>query len=281
MTDHQRGPSAEPRADPHLRAHIGFFLDDAGDATPHGHLPIGPRITHRDGTLSLGAIATMVDVVGMRAVGHDGPMVTSHLALQVGGRPSGTGLRARGRSARRGRSGGTSVVYVSDDAGTDVGVATLTGAALGDGGGTHVKRSDGTDDFFVRWPTPAGGPGPDALIGFEPVGAPSGLRYVTPFDELLRNVNGVLHGGAACLLVEQSGRRAATEVGGGDVAFAGLEVHFLAPGLTGPFVTQVEVVPADGDHRAFVVDVFDAGRDDRRIALGVLTGHAIADIAEA
>lgn len=258
----------------HLRAHIAFCLEDVGTGSPHGYLPLGPRTIHSDGSPSLGSVATMIDVVGMRAVGHDGPMVTSHLALRLPGRPTGSALRSWGRSIRNGKTGGTALVHVVDDEGSTVGVASLTGAALTLGGGTHVKRTDGPDDFFVRRPHPTDGPGPEEYIGLEPAGRDgSTYRYRTAFHESLRNVNGVLHGGGACLLAEQAARCAAIDIGSADTAFDTLDVHFLAPGLSGPFLTHVEALSADGDQRAFVVEVFDTGRDHRPIALGLLTGH--------
>lgn len=217
----------------------------------------------------------MVDVVGMRAIGHDGPMVTAHLALRLVGRPVGRELRCWGRSARQGKSGGTSIMDVVDDDGSRVGVATLTGAALVPGGGTHVKRSDGPDDFYVRRPHPSDGPRPEDFIALEADGHGDGTsRYRMAFHESLRNVNGVLHGGGACLIAEQAARSAAADAGSAGMVFDSLDVHFLKPGLVGPFVAQVDVVPPTGEHQVFVVEVFDAGRDERRIALGVLTGHA-------
>ena len=263
----------------HLRAHIAFCLEDVASGSPHGFLPLSPRTIHGDGSPSLGAIATMVDVVGMRAVGHDGPMVTSNLALRLPKRPVGSALRAWGRSIRNGKTGGTSLVYVVDDDGSTIGVATLTGAALTPGGGTHVKRTDGPDDFFVRRPPPTDGPRPEDYVGIRPDADRPGAQgatyqYSTAFHESLRNVNGVLHGGGACLIAEQAARRAAVDDGSADTVFDGLEVHFLAPGLIGPFLARVEIVPPVAERRVFVVEVFDAGRDERRIALGVLSGRA-------
>lgn len=269
MSDSERSPAT------HLRAHIGFFLEQVGDGELRGVLPVSPRVVHRDGSLSLGAIATMADVVGMRAVGHDGPMVTSHLAVQLPSRPSGDAVLAHGRSVRVGRSGGTSVVSLVDDRGERVGVATLTGAAI-ERRGRPVGGADVPDDFHERWPTPVGGPDPSDYIGLVAVEDAEGARcYRAPFDESLRNVNGVLHGGGACLIVEQAARRAAGDLGRRGATFDGLEVHFLAPGLTGPFDARVEPVPAESSRWSFVVDVFDRGRDDRRIALGVVNGRVI------
>lgn len=267
----------------HLRAHLAFRLEEVDGSTPHGFLPLGPRTIHHDGSPSLGAIATMVDVVGMRAVGHDGPMVTSNLALRLPTRPVGSALRAWGRSIRTGKTGGTSLVYVVDDDGSTVGVATLTGAALAPGGGTHVKRTDGPDDFFVRRPPPTEGPHPEDYVGLRPDAdrpdghrpdAPGTHRYHTAFHESLRNVNGVLHGGGACLIAEQAARKAAVDDDTADTVFEELEVHFLAPGLIGPFVARVEIVPPTAERRVFVVEVLDAGRDERRVALGIVSGRA-------
>lgn len=269
---HTRDHHSEPL---HLRGHLAFCLEEVETGSPHGVLPLSPRTVHRDGSPSLGAIATMVDVVGMRAVGHDGPMVTSHLALRLPSRPGGNELRSWGRSMRDGKTGGTALVHVVDEDGSTLGMATLTGAALAPGGGTHVKRSDGPDDFFVRRPHPTGGPSPEEYIGLRRDG-PRGAacRYRAAFHESLRNVNGVLHGGGACLITEQAARCAAADTGSPNTVFDSLDVHFLAPGVVGPFLAHVELVPATGDRRAFVVELFDAGRDERRIALGVLTGHA-------
>jgi acyl-coenzyme A thioesterase PaaI-like protein len=92
-----------------------------------------------------------------------------------------------------------------------------------------------------------------------------------PFHEILRNVNGVLHGGGATLLVEQAARQVAAAVGGGSEAVVdGIEVHFLAPGLTGPFLASVEPL-AGGSSIVAGVEATDLGRGGRPIALGLVS----------
>jgi acyl-coenzyme A thioesterase PaaI-like protein len=261
----------------HLRAHIAFRLEEVEGGAPAGYLPLGPRSRHRDGSVSLGAVATMVDVVGMRAGVHEsgrgGPSVTGHLALRMPGPVDGTVLRATGRLIRMGRAGAVSLTHVFDETGAVVGVSTVDSAALASEGGSHTRSSTRVDDFFTRWPDPVDGPGPDDFMLLEAVG-PHGDRlvYRMPFFEPLRNINGVMHGGGVCLIIEHAARQAGLDIGLSAPTFDSLDVHFLKPALVGPFRVMVEAVATGGNRRAFAVEVTDEGREDRRIALGLVTG---------
>ncbi|HSS10097.1 MAG TPA: hotdog domain-containing protein, partial [Acidimicrobiales bacterium] len=90
------------------------------------------------------------------------------------------------------------------------------------------------------------------------------------FHETLRNVNGVLHGGGAALLVEQAARQAAATVDSASVAVVdSIDVHFLAPGLVGPFLATVQPL-AGRSSLVMAVEVTDEGNAGRPVTLGLV-----------
>jgi acyl-coenzyme A thioesterase PaaI-like protein len=262
----------------HLRAHLGVRLERVGEDTVRGVLNLGTRTRTSDGLLSLGALATIVDVGAMfaaRVAQGSGPHVTTHLALRVPVPPEGRRLYVDSQVVRAGRATVVSAVHVSDDHGTVVGVATVTSGALRGRGGSHqpdFRRPGG--DFYEPPDVPGEGPPIDHFVTFTPVAAVEATRtYRIPFLETLRNVNGVLHGGGAAVLVEQAARRAMLDAGMDRPVVDSLDIHYVAPGLVGPFVVAVEAVGARTGHVAMLVTMTDEGRDDRIVAVGMVGCH--------
>jgi acyl-coenzyme A thioesterase PaaI-like protein len=260
----------------HLRAHLAMRLERDADERVHGVLPLSPRCYNTDGSLSIGAVATMVDVAVVSGThdAHrdrfDGGVVTSQLALRMFGSPTGSSLRAEGVAVRVGRGGIVGRSYVRDDDGTVIGLVVASSTALAGGGSSHRRNPDRVNDMFAVRATPTDGPSMDEYMALEPAGA-DGVRrlYRLPFHERLRNVNSVLHGGGACLIIEQAARCAAMDLGLTPFRIDELDVHFLMPGLVGPFTATVETMPDEGDRRILVVEVLDDGRESRRIAFGM------------
>jgi hypothetical protein len=89
----------------------------------------------------------------------------------------------------------------------------------------------------------------------------------------LRNVNGVLHGGGAAVLVEQAARRAMLDAGAARPMVKSLDIHYVAPGLVGPFVLVVEAVGRADDDVSTLVTMTDDGRDGRIVAVGMVGCH--------
>jgi len=262
----------------HLRAHLGVRLERTAEDAVRGLLNLSTRTRTSDGRLSLGALATIVDVGAMFAarVAQGGAAhVTSHLALRVPVQPTGRRLFVDSTVVRVGRANVVSAVHVSDDDGTVVGVATVTSGALRGAGGSHqpdFQRPDG--DFYDPPLVPGDGPPIDEFVTLTPVRIAGTTRtYEAPFLETLRNVNGVLHGGGAAVLVEQAARRAVLDAGMDAPSIDSLDIHYVAPGLVGPFVVAVEAVGTGTSHIAMLVTMTDQGRDGRTVAVGMVGCH--------
>ncbi len=130
---------------------------------------------------------------------------------------------------------------------------------------------------------PVGGPTTHQYLAMRPraggAEGPDGLHYELDFHEPLRNVAGVLHGGAAVLIVEHAGLLAAADLGVALPAADELDVHFLAPGLVGPYTCRVQAAAGvgAGGRRVLAVELHDAGRGDRLVAFG-FTGVVPGDV---
>jgi uncharacterized protein (TIGR00369 family) len=263
----------------HLRAHLGVRLVRVGEDVVRGELNLSTRTKTSDGRLSLGALATIVDVGAMFAArvaqNDEAAHVTTHLALRVPESPESRRLYIDSEVVRAGRATIVSAVRVTDDDGNVVGIATVTSSALPGTGGSHqpdFRRPEG--DFYDPPEVPGDGPPIDEFVTFTLVATAGATRtYRIPFLETLRNVNGVLHGGGAAVLVEQAARRAAIDGGMERPAVDSLDIHYVAPGLAGPFVLVVEAVGAGTAHVAMLVTMTDEGRDGRIVAVGMVGCH--------
>ncbi len=261
----------------HLRAHLGVRLERIGADAVRGVLTLSARTRTSDGLVSLGALATVVDVgamFGARAA-QEGSHVTTHLALRVPAPPGGDHLYVNSAVVRAGRATVVSTVHVTDDDGAVVGLATVTSGALRGSGGSHrpdFQRPEG--DFFDPPGVPGEGPPIDEFVVFTPVGVAGATRtYRIPFLETLRNVNGVLHGGGAAVFLEQAARRAVLDAGTARPVVDSLDVHYVAPGLMGPFVLVVEAVGTATGHVSSLVTMTDEGRAGRIVAVGMVGCH--------
>jgi len=257
----------------HLRAHLGVRLERLAADKVRGVLELGSRARTRDGQVSLGALATVVDVAALftAKASNPAPQVTSHLALRLPLAPADGRLHTDSSVVRSGRSGVVSLVHVTDDTGRIVGVATVTSGALAGAGGSHqpdFQRPD--DDFYEPSRLPGDGPPIDEFLAMSPAGPG---RYRMAFHETLRNVNGVLHGGGGALVIEQAARHGIADAGGRGAVVDSLDVHFVAPGLVGPFLASVEVVGDGPGPRSAVIEVVDEGRAGRLVVMGMVGCH--------
>ncbi|KWX22108.1 PaaI family thioesterase [Mycolicibacterium wolinskyi] len=93
----------------------------------------------------------------------------------------------------------------------------------------------------------------------------------------LANIRGALQGGLVATLIDcAAGRLAGRHVGPGqDVTTADLNVHYLAPIITGPARAVATIVRAGRRLIVTSVDVTDAGRD--RLAARATLSFAVLD----
>jgi uncharacterized protein (TIGR00369 family) len=163
-------------------------------------------------------------------------------------------------------------VQVTDEGGRLVGLGTVSSDALTGDGTSHrqtVERDEG--DFYLHRSPTQGGVPIDDFLALEPAGEVDGRMLLRmPFHETLRNVNGVLHGGGAALLVEQAARQAAATVDSASNAVVdAIDVHFLAPGLVGPFLATVQPL-SERAALVMAVEVTDEGNAGRPVTLGLV-----------
>jgi uncharacterized protein (TIGR00369 family) len=218
----------------------------------------------------------MTDVAALRRANevHPSPLVTSHLSLRIPGPLNDGLLFADSTVVRAGRARVISAVRVTDERDQVVGLGSVSSDAL-TGQGTSHQRARGPeedDDFDSLGSARENGVPIDDFLALEPGGESDGhVLFRMPFHEILRNVNGVLHGGAAALLVEQAARQVATVADGGtETVVDAIEVHFLAPGLTGPFLARVRPL-AGGSSIVAEVEASDLGNAGRPVALGLVS----------
>ena len=261
---------------PHLRAYLGVRLERSSSGTGRGALFVSQRCRTRAGNLFLGAVATMTDVAALRRANevHPSPLVTSHLSLRIPAPIDDGLLHSDSTVVRAGRTRVISAVRVTDEHDRVVGLGSVSSDAL-TGQGTSHRRALGPeddDDFYTLGAPSDDGVPVEDFLGLQPAGESNGrMQFRMPFHEILRNVNGVLHGGAAALLVEEAARQVATAAAGGTEAEVdAIEVHFLAPGVTGPFLASVAPVPA-GSSTVAQVEASDLGNGGRPVALGLVS----------
>jgi uncharacterized protein (TIGR00369 family) len=182
-------------------------------------------------------------------------------------------LHADSAIVRAGRNRVISTVRVTDERDRVVGLGSVSSDAL-TGHGTSHERALGPeeDDFYDPQSPDRGGVSIDDFLALERTGESNGrLLFRMPFHDTLRNVNGVLHGGGAALLIEQAAREAAGGVArSAAVVVDAIEVHFLAPGLAGPFLASVEPL-SGGWSTVSEVEVNDVGKRGRPVALGLVS----------
>jgi acyl-coenzyme A thioesterase PaaI-like protein len=267
----------------HLRHHLGLRLERDAQGRPAGAMPLFPQHRTRHGAVSAGVVATLADVASGQTAGDEGigPAVTSHLALRMPPLGPCTRLRAQPSVARAGRSSVVNVVHVTDpDRDVTVAVATVTFAVLRGTGGSHgTGSSPGVPGVPSVWSEVEQVPidaTTDDLVGVRPRATSS---YEMDLARHVRNVNGVLHGGALVLFAEHASLLAAEEAGLGRPVVDEIDVHFLAAVTTGPVVGTATVV-GDGGHARLTVliDAVDEGEGGRRVGVA-LVGVAAHDAA--
>jgi acyl-coenzyme A thioesterase PaaI-like protein len=263
----------------HLRHHLGVRLERSADGRPAAAMPLLPQHRTRHGALSAGAVATLVDLASGLSSGDEGPgpAVTSHLALRLPPVGPCARLRAQPTVARAGRTSVVNVVHVIDpDRDAVVGVGTVTFTVLPGRSGTHVP--DPTRDVPSLWTFADQVPidvTTDELVGARRRGDGTYEMALAPH---LRNVNGVLHGGALVLLAEHTAVMEAEQAGMARPAVDEIDVHFLAAATVGPVVATVTTVGngragqdrPDRGRLAMLVDAVDEGHDGRRVGVALV-----------
>lgn len=269
------------------------------ETTARVRTAVHPFIVGPGGGVSIGVLATVVDVVGgsiAARVLHPDWMATADLVVDVVGQCAGPAVEARGRVVRRGRTTlviEAEVVAVEED-GRDVLVggepvgpvawASMTFAVLPAREPMVGVRALGA--VPIRWSFEGDGlasPVAEAL-GLVLEDGPTG-RVSLPVRPYLLNSFGAVQGGVVAVVAEVAAAAAlGTTLGGdgADVDVTDLQIAYLAQGKAGPVVSSTRVLgPGPGGRLGAVVELHDAGADQRLLAVVHVGAVPIAEVAGA
>jgi uncharacterized protein (TIGR00369 family) len=252
--------------DRHLLRDLRLSFERGEDDTSRAWMPVVPELCSDDGAVRAGALATLVDVIGgglAATAAHPGWIATADLTLHlVGAATSGT-VEARARVAHAGRTTVVIEVDLYDDAGADLGLATMSFAVL--------PRRDENPDITT---TASSGPSTMALstsglresllheLEVEVVDAATGTLEA-PVGEWSLNSLGAMQGGAVATLVDAAAETAARAASTDPLVVSDIQLTYLALARVGPIRTRVEVLGTALGAVTMRVEMVDAGFDAR------------------
>src|SRR5438445_2380450 len=202
--------------DRHLLRDLRLEFDHSDGATSRAWMPVVPELCTDDGSVRAGALATLVDVLGGGLAATSAQpdwIATADLTLHLVGAATSGHVAARARVVHAGRTTVVIEVELHDDAGTEIGLATMSFAVL--------PRRAGNPDISA---STADGPSTMALadsqldaplldmLDVRVVDAARGELEV-PIGDWSRNSLGAMQGGAVATIIDaaaEAAGRAAT-----------------------------------------------------------------------
>jgi uncharacterized protein (TIGR00369 family) len=248
--------------DRHLLRDLRLSFERDGDRASRAWMPVAPELCASDGAVRAGALATLVDVIGgglAAAVAHPGWIATADLTLHLVRAATAGSVEARARVVHAGRTTVVIEVGLHDDAGSEIGIATMSFAVL--------PRREGNPDITTSTNT---GPSSMALaesrlraplldeLGVRTVDARRGELEV-PIADWSRNSFGAMQGGAVATIVDAAAEAAAQAATGEAVTVADMQLTYLALARVGPLRTRVEVLGAVPGAVTAQVELIDTG----------------------
>ena len=239
--------------------------------------PVIPEVCSQKGSMHVGLLATLVDVLGgviaIPAVSPDW-ISTSNLSIHTTRHVMSGWVSADGHVLRAGR---TSVVIgveiQAENAGvphkmTPAGFAMITYSRLpGNKTKLQMKTTESPHEA-VRFSLKGSGlhkPFADKA-GVRIIDCAAG-RLVLKMDDYVRNSLGSLQGGMTAFLADLAGQYVACEGTGKPGQTRDLVIHYMSPGIKGPFQTVAEVLRMDQHSALTRIRVVDQGNDHRLMAV--------------
>jgi uncharacterized protein (TIGR00369 family) len=252
--------------DRHLLRDLRLEFDHSDDATSRAWLPVVPELCTGDGSVRAGALATLVDVIGgglAATTAQPDWIATADLTLHVVRAATSGRVAARARVVHAGRTTVVIEVGLRDDAGSVIGVATMSFARL--------PRRAGNPDMST---SAAAGPSSMALPGSQldaPLLDMLDVRVIdaargeleVPVGDWSRNSLGSMQGGAVATIIDAAAEAATRVATSEPLVVTDLQITYLALGRVGPIRTRVDVLSAASGHATAHVELVDAGADSR------------------
>lgn len=281
----QRGSVAETYPpDEHILRDLRVSLEFRGEGRAVVRAPAVPEIRTAEGSLQIGAVATLIDVLGgaltVRAVYPDW-MATSSLSVHMARRPASDTIAAVGRVMRAGRTMAVVDVDILEE-GVDpgertdsVGTGMMTFSRLPRRKSNPTFEPDmevsGTVDFAIEG-SGLKRPYRDAA-GLRVLDEAAGAVELA-LRPYVRNSLHALQGGMIAVLADAAGEMAARRAAARPMTTLDLSVQYLSQGKKGPFRTRARLVRRTGDTVLTRVEVIDRGMEDRLLAVVMNTSAA-------
>ncbi len=252
--------------------------------------PVVPEVCSEKGVFYVGLLAALVDVLGgvvaIPAVSPDW-ISTSNLSIHTTRQVLSGPVSAEGHVLRAGR---TSVVIGVDiqaeETGapqkkTPAGYAMITYSRLpGNKTNLRMKTTDNPREA-VRFSLKGTGLDKPFIqkAGIRILDRAAG-KLVLKMNDYVRNSLGSLQGGMTAFLADLAGIAAAREATGKPGQTQDLVIHYMSPGITGPFLTTAEVLRMDHHSVLTRVRVVDQGNNHGLMAV-VLNSVLLSDSTKA
>ena len=263
------GPQAPDREYPparHILRDLRLEVEHRPDGTALAWIPAPPAVRNPSGSVRAGVLAILVDVVGggLAAVAARPDWIaTADLTLHVVSRPVETGVEARGRVVRQGRTTVVIEVDLADEAGTPLGLATMTFAVLPrraenlsiDQADVVNRHSFAVDGSALATPF-------HDEIALTVVDRDAGAIEL-PLRDYVVNSMGAVQGGIVAAAAAAAAEQALVPDGGAPAEAVDLQVSYLALVKAGPLSTRTRVLDAQPRFGTAHVEIVDAGAESR------------------
>ncbi len=275
LHNHFMGDTYPPQD--HMLRDLSIELVVTGKERAIIQAPVVPQACSENGGMYVGLLATLVDVLGgviaIPAVSPDW-ISTSNLSIHTTRKVLSGRVSANGQVLRAGR---TSVVIgveiQAEKTGgshrtTPAGFAMITYSRL-PGNKTKLKmKTTHNPQEPVRFSLKGTGLHQPfvEMTGVRIIDRAAG-RLVLNMDEYVRNSLGSLQGGMTAFLADLAGQYAARESTGKNGQTRDLVIHYMSPGIKGPFQTTAEVLRTDSQSVLTRIRVVDQGNDQRLMAV--------------
>jgi len=265
----------------HILRDLRVSLEFQGKGRAVIRAPVVPEICTQDGFLQIGAVATLIDVLGgaltVRAV-HPDWIATASLSVHLTGNPASDVVAAAGSVIRAGRTMAIIDADIREEGGDPAESTRSIGAAMMTF--SRLPRREDTPELKLDMDAPetfdfaTEGAGlkrsyRDAA-GVRVLDASAGVAELEMKD-YVRNSLQVLQGGMIAILADVAGEVAARNATGKPFTTSDLVIHYLSQGKQGPFRTRTRVLRTTDDTALTRVEVIDRGVEDRVIAVAMNT----------
>jgi uncharacterized protein (TIGR00369 family) len=252
--------------DRHLLRDLRLQFDRSDAATSTAWLPVVAELCHDGGAVRAGALATLVDVVGgglAATAAQPDWIATADLTLHVVGAATKGSVAAIARVVHAGRTTVVIEVDLRDDAGAEIGLATMSFARL-------PRRDSNPDIPSTNWTGPSTMALPDSrldhslldMLEVRTVDAARGELEV-PVGDWSLNSLGAMQGGAVATIIDAAAEAATRAATSEPLVVTDLQITYLALGRTGPLRTNVEMLGAAPGRATARVELTDTGAGDR------------------